>query len=317
MALNRFLASETGSVKVEVINPLLNVSDAVTQTILTGMDATLTDMNGKVGYGHEVPVRAGQVPGGTISLTGHVVGMDLNDVRTIATGLIESERVTFDATRSGVNMRISSASALDAQAGTGTNRLSVTYIDGNEDEQKELVWLNGTAAANWGAVDGPTVREGIAINSFTAIINGSLGTGAGVIYGGPDSADWTGLDYRVAGQPDVIYAVIAPGPNISRMASCYTGNGVTVYPCNLFVTTTAGAGQDVEITTEFNFKTGSGANLNVENVHHYIGEGAHLIPLDCARVMSTSVFFEIVTRNHNGVNIDVSCQLGALEVPTA
>ena len=307
MSLNKFLSSETGSVKVEVVNPVLNVSDTITQASLTSID-TKTRLGT---YGHQVDVRKGTLPGGTNSLTGQVEDIDAGQIRTIATGLILSERIEFDKTRVGVALRVSSTDAADTSpSGTGATVVQVTGVIAGGDEKSFIAIMAGNAAATLLELDffTPFTDNVIACNQIAIINVGSSEANVGTIYCGPSGATWT------TGKPNTIYCLAGPTTNISRQAAVYIPNAEDHFQCDWFITTTASSGQDVELVGAVSVEVG-GTNIRFEGNRLYAGEGAHAIRVDCRSRWNPGDFVEFSAQNHNGNNIDVSIQIGVIIVP--
>lgn len=74
-----------------------------------------------------------------------------------------------------MQMELVSASANDAAAGTGIRTVEIIYLDGDYNEKKEVVTLNGTTVV-------PTVATDIfRINAFRALTAGSGNVAAGAI----------------------------------------------------------------------------------------------------------------------------------------
>ena len=104
--------------------------------------------------------------------------------RTIADGLHLSQKLTFDKTRQGVAIRVSSSNSDDTiTLGDGCRTVVLFMIDSLGDEVIKSVSMNGTGAAF--GLDGETY---IACNRVVCVAHGDDGINNGTIFVGPASA---------------------------------------------------------------------------------------------------------------------------------
>lgn len=111
-------------------------------------------------------------------------------------------------------VKVSSASANDAAAGTGARTVVVAGLDANYNEYQETVVLNGQTEVL-------TVGSFIRVFRAFVVTAGSGGTAAGVIYVGTGTV--------TAGVPATVYASIPLGENQTQMAMWTVPAGYTFY----------------------------------------------------------------------------------------
>ena len=119
-------------------------------------------------------------------------------------------------------LKISSASANDASAGTGARTLIISGLDANYNEISETVILNGQTAVN-------TVNSYLRVFSLKILTAGSGGSNAGIVYAGTGTV--------TSGVPATVYAQIEIGYNDSAMAIWTVPAGYTAYVSSYSFTT--------------------------------------------------------------------------------
>ena len=266
-----------------------------------------TDDKTRLGtYGFNVDMRVGTLPGEAETLNGNVIDIDAGQTRTVGSGLILSEQIEFDTTRTGVSLSVASSSADDdivGTTGTGAHVITFGLIDSNGDVAEPTASLDGT---NPVVIDSPNTF--IACNNLAAIILGTTGSNQGIVYVGPTSATW------MDGKPDEIWGVMDTNNNTSRYSFFYVPNSISMVPCHIFVSTTASTTQDVEVDINISLVV-AGSNVKFHGLKLYFGNGSHNLSLDCRNPFAAGTALELLCLPHNGNNIDVSVTAGFLLVP--
>lgn len=217
MALNRFLSTDTSSVKVEVTNPVLRTdgSGFTLTTSDTAAQASLNLSNLMLNLSASDRARANI----TSAVTGRQLGGAIEGVGAVETtmcrALLNGERLTFD--RAGVTLGVASTSASDdgSPAGIGAQTVLVLYIDMAGDEQTAFATLNGTTEVSLG------VTGQIVLRVLSASV-GSNGANVGLIYAGDFNGTWGAV---TAGKPTGIYMAVGAGTNISACSWAMPPNG--------------------------------------------------------------------------------------------
>lgn len=111
-------------------------------------------------------------------------------------------------------LKISSASASDAAAGTGARTVLVNGLDANYNEISETVILNGQTAVN-------TVNSYLRFHYMEVLTAGSGETAAGILYAGVGTV--------TTGVPATIYGYVSVGYNVSEQAFWTVPAGYTAY----------------------------------------------------------------------------------------
>lgn len=111
-------------------------------------------------------------------------------------------------------LKISSANANDAAAGTGARTVVVNGLDADYNEISETVILNGQTAVN-------TVNSYLRFGEILVLTAGSGGTAAGILYAGVGTV--------TAGVPATIYGYVTVGYNVSEQALWTVPAGYTAY----------------------------------------------------------------------------------------
>jgi hypothetical protein len=111
-------------------------------------------------------------------------------------------------------LKISSASASDAAAGTGARTVLVNGLDADYNEISETVTLNGQTAVN-------TVNSYLRFHYMEVLTAGSGGTAAGILY--------AGVGVVTSGVPATIYGYVSVGYNVSEQALWTVPAGYTAY----------------------------------------------------------------------------------------
>lgn len=128
--------------------------------------------------------------------------------------IIWSQGGAYTYPTAATQVKVSSASANDAAAGTGARTVVVAGLDANYNEIQETVTLNGQTEV---------LTTNLFIRVFRAFVvtAGSGGTAAGVIYVGTGTV--------TAGVPATVLAAIPLGANQSQMAMWTVPAGYTLY----------------------------------------------------------------------------------------
>jgi hypothetical protein len=111
-------------------------------------------------------------------------------------------------------LKISSANANDASAGTGARTVVVNGLDADYNEISETVILNGQTAVN-------TVNSYLRFHYMEVLTAGSGGTAAGILYAGVGTV--------TSGVPATIYGYVSVGYNVSEQAFWTVPAGYTAY----------------------------------------------------------------------------------------
>jgi hypothetical protein len=305
------------AIEGQIIAGTIDVSDSIAQASLASIDTKLTTGVTSLTYQNQVDVRRGALPGGSNAVTGHIEDLDNGDTRTIGTGLVDTERVTFDTTRNGVAFRVSSTDANDANGGTGATIVRVTLVNGSGVEEAVFADMAGTGAAGlWYdpvtfAV--PFTNPVVACNQLVVVASGSGGFNVGNIFAGPAGDNWV---MPIAGKPDTsIYHILGAGHNISRVASMYIPDGEDWFPCTWYITTNVTGGNDlvsVAIRKQRDFGLGP---LAFENFRLFVSAGQNFIDLSCVRRFQPTDFIEFTATSEFGNNISISSIIGVIVVP--
>jgi hypothetical protein len=113
-----------------------------------------------------------------------------------------------------LQMKVSSSSANDTAAGTGTRSVTITGLDEDYNEIVETIALNGQTAVT-------TTNSFLRINNFTTATAGSGLTNAGDVY--------IGTGVVTAGVPATIYDMMPAGFNIHQTHAYTIPAGYTGY----------------------------------------------------------------------------------------
>ena len=176
-------------------------------------DKILTTIESKVGLTDNLAIRLGLVDGIVeFQYSGGLLSASTTET-TMAEGL-PANSIYLLTKPSSAQCAVASASADDTSAGTGLRTILIIYLDGNGDEQNEIVTLNGTTKVL------TTATDMTAINLLIGLTAGSGGFNAGNIYIGLGSDTFTG------GAPDTaIFHTMGADRNFSTCAQYTVPNG--------------------------------------------------------------------------------------------